>query len=78
MGFGPGSTRDVQESAGTVPLTVELSEPAAWTITVAYAASVGTATSADYILAPGMLTFAPGETSKVWVECCSRHAHVRR
>jgi Zn-dependent metalloprotease len=63
---GMGSARQsVAEVGGTVNLTVTLSVTALVTVEVGYAADGGTATPGfDYTLAPGTLTFAPGETSK--------------
>lgn len=53
----------VNENAGVMPLTATLSQAAPYTITVAYAASNGTATApADYASATGTLTFTPGAT----------------
>ena len=46
-------------------LTVQLSAAATVPVTVDYAAVAGSATASDYVLAPGTLTFAIGETSKV-------------
>ena len=66
MGFAAGGTSlSVQENAGTAMLTVQLSAAAASPVTVAYAATDGTANSSDYTLAAGTLTFVAGETSKV-------------
>ena len=53
----------VTEPAVTRSITVELSAPSALTITVAYAASNGTASSADYTPISGTLSFAPSTTS---------------
>ena len=57
----------MNESAGTVTLTVQLSAAAAVPVTVAYSSSDGNATGggADYRVDAGSLTFAPGETQKV-------------
>ena len=54
------------ENAGIAHLNVVLSNPSSETITVAYAATGGTAEGncVDYLLTPGTLTFAPGETAK--------------
>jgi hypothetical protein len=54
-------------NSGTTPLTftITLSEPAPMPLQVTYTTSNGTATSGtDYSSAGGVLTFAPGETSK--------------
>ena len=54
-------------NSGTTPLafTIILSEPAPMPLQVTYSTSNGTATSGtDYTHAGGLLTFAPGETSK--------------
>ena len=66
VGFAAGATSlSVQEGDGTATLTVQLSAAAAKQVTVAYAATPGTATSSDYTLAAGTLRFAAGETRKV-------------
>lgn len=56
----------VLEDAGTVSLTVELTEASALPVSVDYAVVSGSATGGgiDYTLNPGTLTFAPGEMSK--------------
>ena len=60
-----GDSTTYAESATSILLTVRLSQTAAQTVTVQYAATGGTATNgADYVLAPGTLTFAPGQTSQ--------------
>ncbi|MCX6049042.1 MAG: Ig-like domain-containing protein [Chloroflexi bacterium] len=48
----------------TATINVTLSNPSASAITVNYATSDSTASSADYTAAGNTLTFAPGETSK--------------
>ncbi|HXF82188.1 MAG TPA: Calx-beta domain-containing protein [bacterium] len=54
----------VSEGAGTVTLTVRLSQPAQEPTSVGYATSDGTATAgSDYTAASGTLTFAQGQTS---------------
>jgi hypothetical protein len=59
------ASQSVSERAGTASLTVTLSVTALVTVEVDYAADGGTATAgSDYTLAPGTLTFAPGESSK--------------
>jgi PKD repeat protein len=64
VGISSGS-QSVDESVGTASITVTLSATALVTVEVDYAAGGGTATpGSDYTLAPGTLTFAPGETSK--------------
>ncbi|MBA5604519.1 hypothetical protein H3H36_03985 [Duganella sp. FT3S] len=57
----------VNESDGGVDVTVTLNKASADTVSVNYATSDGTATTAgnDYTAATGSLSFAPGETSKV-------------
>ena len=58
------STNEPSSLANAV-FTVTLSNPSSRTVTVNYATFNGTAVSpADYTSATGMLTFAPGETSK--------------
>ena len=60
------ATSAVSESAGTTTLKVLLTRAFDKVVTVKYAATGGTATgnSVDYLMAPGTLTFAVGETSK--------------
>lgn len=50
-------------SVGAV-LTLTLSEPSGRTVVVNFATSDGSANSDDYVARTGMVTFAPGETSK--------------
>ncbi|NOT84082.1 MAG: hypothetical protein HOP02_04710 [Methylococcaceae bacterium] len=54
------------QSLNQAILTVNLSSPATQTVTVAYQTNLGTATGdgVDYINDVGVLTFAPGESSK--------------
>jgi hypothetical protein len=55
----------VNEGAGQAVFTVTLSKPSKDPVSVSYTTSDGTATgSADYTPVTGVLTFAPGETSK--------------
>jgi VCBS repeat-containing protein len=55
----------VDESAGTVTLTVSLNHTSTQTVTVDYATANGTATSgSDYTAQTGTLTFAPGTTTQ--------------
>ena len=55
----------LNETGGQVAIQVTLSSPAAFSITVNYATSDGTAVAgSDYTAASGTLTFAPGETSQ--------------
>jgi len=55
----------VNEDAGSIEITVSLSDQANETITVDYATSDGTATAgADYNAANGTLTFAPNDTEE--------------
>ncbi len=57
---------NVSRNAGTAPITATLNAPSAFTVTVDYATSNGTATGGvDYTPSAGTLTFAPGETVKV-------------
>ena len=54
------------ESVAAPALDVVLTKTSVNTITVDYAVSGGTASNGlDYVLAPGTLTFAPGETNRV-------------
>lgn len=56
---------DVLESAGSVAMPVSLTGASASTVTVSYATADVTATAGlDYVAAAGVLTFAPGETTK--------------
>lgn len=58
---------DVTDGASSGPqatFLVTLSTPASETVTVDYHTMAGTAGSADFTTASGMMTFAPGETSK--------------
>ncbi len=58
-----GDAFSVTENAGTASISVHLSNPAAYTVTVNYATSNGTAVSGqDYTAAGGTLTFAAGQT----------------
>jgi uncharacterized delta-60 repeat protein len=53
------------ESTNAATLTITLSQTAAQTVTVQYAATGGTATNGqDYTLPTGTLTFAPGQTTQ--------------
>ena len=55
----------VKEGAASVTVTVSLSAASGKTVTVNYATGDGTAVApGDYTAASGMLTFAPGDTSK--------------
>ncbi len=60
------SSSSAAENSGTVNIPVTLSAAAAGTVTVEYFINGGTALGGgmDYRLSPGVLTFAPGETSK--------------
>ena len=60
------ATAEGSENAGIAHLNVILSNPSSETVTVAYAATGGSAQGGgvDYLLTPGTLTFAPGETTK--------------
>ncbi|MHC4621602.1 MAG: Calx-beta domain-containing protein [Planctomycetota bacterium] len=63
--FENDSTAAVMEDLGPIVITVKLSHSYEETVTVDYAAVGGTATAGDdYIMTPGTLTFAPGETSQ--------------
>lgn len=64
LGFAPAQAT-VPESAMTAMLTVRLSQTAAQTVTVQYAATGGSAINGqDFTLAPGTLIFAPGQTAQ--------------
>jgi PKD repeat protein len=59
------SASSVDENEGTVTLTVTLSATSTESITVEYITSDGTAVAgSDYITTSGVLTFAPGSTSR--------------
>jgi len=59
-----GANTNVGEAAGSALVPVVLSAPSAFTVTVAYATSNGTATAgSDYTSASGTLTFAPSQTA---------------
>ena len=60
------ATAEGSENGGIAHLNVVLSNPSSETVTVAYAATGGSAQGGgvDYLLTPGTLTFAPGETTK--------------
>jgi hypothetical protein len=65
LAFADGDAARVAENAGSATLSVRLSQTSAQTVTVRYAATGGTAANgADYTLAAGALTFAPGQTSQ--------------
>lgn len=56
---------NVARNIGTAPITVTLGTPSAFTVSVAYATTNGTALAGvDYNATAGTLTFAPGETIK--------------
>jgi hypothetical protein len=62
--FDPASY-SVGEGAGSAAVTATLSGPAAFTVTVDYATSAGTATAGDdYIAASGTLTFPAGTVAQ--------------
>lgn len=67
VAFSSGTkSLSVDEGVGNVTLKVQLTVAAVTNVTVTYAAVNGTAKSgSDFRLAPGNLTFAPGEKSKV-------------
>ncbi|HEX6288526.1 MAG TPA: Calx-beta domain-containing protein, partial [Herpetosiphonaceae bacterium] len=60
------SSYSVGENAAAANITVRLSAASAYTVTVEYATSNGTATAgSDYTTSTGTVTFAPGEASKI-------------
>jgi len=65
VGF-ENATESGSESVTNVTLTVELSASSAQTVTVDYQATGGSTASpgSDFVLAPGTLTFSPGQTTK--------------
>jgi hypothetical protein len=59
-----GANTNVGEAAGSALVPVVLSAPSAFTVTVQYATSNGSATAgSDYTAASGTLTFAPSQTA---------------
>ena len=57
----------VHENVGNATVNVQLSGPSAYTVTVAYATSNGTASAgSDYAATSGTLTFTPGQTIKTF------------
>lgn len=64
VGFAAASVSKKENQP--VALDVQLSAPSGRTVTVAYTMSYGTATAADATVtgAPGIVSFAPGETTK--------------
>jgi hypothetical protein len=62
------ATFNTGEADGTATLTMQLSAPANAPVTVAYAVSGDTASAgADFTVTDGVVTFAPGESSKTVV-----------
>jgi hypothetical protein len=58
----------VNEGGGAAVITATLSAPSAFTVTVSYGTSDGTATAGnDYLTATGTLTFTPGMTGQAFV-----------
>jgi len=58
----------VNEAGGAAVITATLSAPSAFTVTVSYETSDGTATAGnDYLTATGTLTFTPGLTGQAFV-----------
>jgi hypothetical protein len=65
LGFAAGNS-GTTELAGQLSVLVSLTATQTVPVTVNYTATGGTATNgSDYLLTPGMLTFAPGETVEV-------------
>ncbi|HEX9682233.1 MAG TPA: Calx-beta domain-containing protein, partial [Acidimicrobiales bacterium] len=65
VSFSSGSTT-VDESAGVVQVEVVLSQPVADIVTVDFARTGGSASTADYAFTPGTVTFDPGDTSETF------------
>jgi subtilisin-like proprotein convertase family protein len=59
-----GAPFSVSEAGATALVTVTLSNPAGFAVSVNYATSNGSATGSDYTAASGALTFNPGDTSE--------------
>jgi hypothetical protein len=58
----------VNEAGGAAVITATLSAPSAFTVTVGYGTSDGTATAGnDYLTTTGTLAFTPGMTSRAFV-----------
>ncbi|MCB8947301.1 MAG: hypothetical protein H6653_04715 [Ardenticatenaceae bacterium] len=65
INIGDVTVTEGDSGTTTADFTVTLSAPSGKTITVDYATADGTATAgSDYVTDSGMLTFAPGDTSK--------------
>jgi len=61
------ATYSVNESAGSATIVASLSKASAFSVTVSYATSNGTALAgSDYTAASGILTFAPGTTARTF------------
>src|SRR4051794_14695498 len=54
----------VDEKAGQAWFTITLDRPSTGTVSVSYTTQAGTADATDFTAASGVLSFAPGETSK--------------
>jgi hypothetical protein len=64
VSFAPPAYAQDEDAENEI-VGVELSRPSAFTVTVHYATSDGTATAgSDYVAASGILTFAPGTTAQ--------------
>lgn len=65
LSIGDSSITEGDGSTGTANFTVTLSESSAFTVSVRYATSDGSATAGtDYVAKSGTLTYTPGQTSK--------------
>lgn len=60
------ATYDVDEYAGTVTVTVDLSRESAYEVSVVYHAEAGTASSSDFTPVTGTLTFVPGDLQETF------------
>lgn len=58
------ASQNINEGAGTGTITVTLNHESAFTTTIPYIVTDGSAGPADYTMPSGSVTFAPGEVSK--------------
>lgn len=58
------TAQNINESSGTGEIAISLDHASAFSSVVSYTVTSSTASSSDYTMASGDVTFAPGETSK--------------